>query len=263
MRTLLCVLLALALHSVEAHAAAVATKVPVIPVSTTLSITIHPGGGNVGPSAQGGGSVSLTSVFGASDNYGVYTVTPNVTLHGVGGDIVLDGDAVFTPPLPFGNPFADFLASAQASYSVPDPGEALVPLLAIACGAALTNQFAGATALSSTVTLYSETLGQSAGISGSLGLPIGSFKCGPGTSSGSQIFELPAGDTVEIVVETKATLGLGTTSFSGPVLSLRSITAAPAQPPTLACQADLNGDGVVNAVDLSRLKSVFFQRCTP
>ena len=43
-------------------------------------------------------------------------------------------------------------------------------------------------------------------------------------------------------------------------LSLLTTHAAVA---SLACKADLTGDGVVNFADLAKMKSVFFKTCTP
>ena len=74
------------------------------------------------------------------------------------------------------------------------------------------------------------------------------------------------GDIVKYVVELTKSCVYGTICAGRPNQSVRldfHLLTTGAAGASLACKADLTGDGVVNFADLAKMKSVFFKSCTP
>jgi len=74
------------------------------------------------------------------------------------------------------------------------------------------------------------------------------------------------GDLVKYVVKLQKASWAGEHQFGLPNQSIRldfRLLTTQATAASLACKADLTGDGVVNFADLAKMKSVFFKTCTP
>lgn len=156
-------------------------------------------------------------------------------------------------------------------YTVPDVGEPLTDFLVVTHGGWVTPDLNWQVSLiQPTVGVTSLTLGRPGtgidGLPGPRPMPMGSISSTPGADV-AQIVSLIPGDTVMFQVGAYVTLTHGSvnsvageTRFEGPLWQLSLVSRGE---PNAACKADLNADGVVNFSDLAKMKSVFFQSCTP